>query len=62
MGSLWSDFFGPPSEDRAERDVKEGSAEPRNSGEEQAASDYFDEYVETGNDPLDPSSDSSDSK
>lgn len=49
----WSDTFGEPSEERAEQDVSEGSAASRNSAEEQALSDCFEEYIETGNDPLD---------
>ena len=53
--SLWSDIFGEPSEDRSSRDVDEGSAAPRNSAEEQAVSDNFEENIETGNDPLDNS-------
>jgi hypothetical protein len=51
MGIL-SDFFGPPSEDQADRDIDRGHAEPRNDAEQDAAMDYCDEALETGIDPL----------
>jgi hypothetical protein len=58
MGVL-SDFFGPPSDDQVDRDVDRGHAEPRNDAEDQAASDYCDEALSTGQDPIPSSGDSS---
>jgi hypothetical protein len=40
------------SERQADRDVDRGHAEPRNDAENQAASDYVDEALETGSDPI----------
>ena len=53
---ILSDFFGPPSDDQVDRDLEKGHAESRNDAEDQAAFDYVDEALTTGEDPI-PSSD-----
>lgn len=51
---IFSDMFGPPSDEQVDRDIDRGQAESRgSSGENQAELDYVEEAVETGQDPLD---------
>ena len=40
------------TEKQADRDVDRGHAEPRNSAEVEAAKDYVEEAIDTGQDPI----------
>lgn len=58
---FWADLFGPPSDEQVKGDIERGEAQPRTSGESLAATDYYKEAYETGQDPLDKDTSSSES-
>ncbi len=49
---FFSNFFGTPSDEQADRDVDRGHTEERNDVEDEAASHYVDQALGTGSDPI----------